>query len=87
MISINETEGESNEYDDPIPRILNLEMLNAGLADLWLPICLGFWGFGVLGFWVLSEINHLIFFLTVFRLKAVAIYTDLNNDSSEKIMK
>ena len=38
-------------------------------------------------YWVLSEINHLIFFLTVFRLKAIAIYTDLKNDSAEKIMK
>ena len=34
MISINETEGEDDEYDDPIPRICQLEMLNAGLADL-----------------------------------------------------
>lgn len=37
-------------------------------------------------YWVLGEINHLVFFLTVFRLKAIAIYTDLKNDRAEKIM-
>lgn len=36
-------------------------------------------------YWVLSEINHLIFIRAVFRLKTLAIYTDLNNDNVQQI--
>jgi hypothetical protein len=34
-------------------------------------------------YWILTEINHLIFIHTVFRMRTVAIYTDLNNDNLE----
>lgn len=35
--------------------------------------------------WTLSEINFMIFLTIIFRLKALQIYMDINNDTEQKI--